>query len=88
MSDIIHKAHDSIAGCHRVILNRSVKRNSLSRGVIEALTGVFLELASNRDVKVIVLEGDGPAFCSGHDLKELTAHRQDDDAGAGFFAET
>jgi enoyl-CoA hydratase/carnithine racemase len=36
----------------------------------------------------MVLTGAGPAFSSGHDLKELTAHRNDPDRGHAFFAET
>ncbi len=37
---------------------------------------------------VIVLAADGPVFCAGHDLKELTAHRSDGDVGQIFFERT
>ena len=33
------------------------------------------ELARDRTVKVVILAGAGPAFCAGHDLKELRAIR-------------
>ncbi len=63
-------------------------RNALSRAMIEALTLRLSGLASRDDIRVVVLQADGPAFCAGHDLKELTAHRNDPDRGHAFFEET
>ena len=37
-------------------------------------------------MRVIVLAALGPAFSSGHNLKEITAHRGDADKGATYFA--
>jgi enoyl-CoA hydratase/carnithine racemase len=34
----------------------------------------------------VVLTGAAPAFCSGHDLKEMTARRDDADGGEDYFA--
>ena len=42
--------------------------------------------ARNRDIRAIVLAGEGPAFCSGHDLKEMTAQRRDGDGGRAAFS--
>jgi len=39
-------------------------------------------------VRVIVLAANGPAFCAGHDLKEMTRARQAPDHGRAFFADT
>ena len=39
-------------------------------------------------MRAIVITGAGTAFSSGHDLKELTAHRNDPDRGRAFFAKT
>ena len=36
-------------------------------------------------VRVVVLAANGPAFSAGHDLKELNAHRKDDDRGRSYF---
>lgn len=43
------------------------------------------EIAGDRSVRAVVLSASGPVFCAGHDLKELTAHRQDVDGGAEYF---
>src|SRR5205085_11451740 len=42
--------------------------------------------AAKDDSRVIVLAAEGPAFCSGHDLKEMTAHRAESDCGKTAFA--
>jgi enoyl-CoA hydratase/carnithine racemase len=36
-------------------------------------------------VRCLVLAAEGHVFSSGHDLKEITAHRSDADQGRGFF---
>jgi enoyl-CoA hydratase/carnithine racemase len=66
-------------------LNRPNQRNALSMAMIAALTKEIRGLAQNGDVRVIVVTGDGPAFSSGHDLKELTRHREDEDGGRSFY---
>ncbi len=69
-------------------LNRPDARNSLSEEMIGALTRAMRELAGAEEVRAIVVTGAGTAFCAGHDLKELTAHRNDSDRGRAFFAKT
>jgi enoyl-CoA hydratase/carnithine racemase len=66
-------------------LNRPARRNSLSLGLLRALRTALGEIAADRAVRAVVLAGEGPAFCAGHDLAELTAHRADGDGGEGFF---
>lgn len=41
----------------------------------------------NSGVRAVVLAAEGPVFSSGHDLKEMTAHRRDADKGAAYFAD-
>ena len=55
----------------RITLNRPEKRNALSLALMEELIGVLDELAAERDVYAIAIEGAGPAFSAGHDLGEM-----------------
>jgi len=71
-----------------VTLNRPKARNALSLGMIAALHGAIDDLSGDDTVSVIILRAEGPAFCAGHDLKELTVHRGDDDRGRDFYEET
>ena len=69
-------------------LNRPAARNSLSMDMLVAVHGAVDRLGADPDVHVIIINGSGPAFCSGHDLKEMTAARADSDGGRSFFAAT
>ena len=69
-------------------LNRPEARNSLSEELIGALTAAVSEICRSDALRAIVVTGAGTAFSSGHDLKELTAHRNDPDRGRAFFAKT
>lgn len=66
-------------------LNRARARNSLSEAMILDLKQELDRIAADRRVRVVVLAASGPAFCAGHDLKELNAHRQDADSGKAYF---
>jgi len=66
-------------------LNRPAARNSLSEALLDALTAALADIAADRDVRAVVLAGNGPAFCAGHDLKELTGRRSDADGGRAYF---
>lgn len=69
-------------------LNRPAARNCLSMALMEALQGAVRQAAETASVRAVVLTAAGPAFSSGHDLKEMTAHRNDPDRGQAFYAET
>jgi enoyl-CoA hydratase/carnithine racemase len=71
-----------------ITLNRPEARNSLSVALIAALTDMIGALGAEKAVRAIVITGAGSAFSSGHDLKELQAHRNDADRGQSFFAKT
>ncbi|MDR1367489.1 MAG: enoyl-CoA hydratase [Candidatus Accumulibacter sp.] len=60
-------------GIVRLTLNRPQARNALSQGMIDALQAEFDAIADDKTAFVVVLSGAGPAFCSGHDLKEMRA---------------
>ena len=70
----------------RLVLNRPGARNALSEGLMLALQECLDQAAQDRDVRVIVLAATGVAFCAGHDLKEMTAHRFNTDSGREAFA--
>jgi enoyl-CoA hydratase/carnithine racemase len=73
-------------GILRLTLNDPATRNSLSEAMMGALEDALARAAADRTVRVIVLAAAGPAFCSGHNLKEITARRADADRGAAYFA--
>jgi enoyl-CoA hydratase/carnithine racemase len=77
--------HDAVAV---LTFMRSEARNSLSLDMLAALQSAIDRLSGEREVSAVVLAATGPAFCAGHDLKELTAHRRDEDGGRGFYALT
>jgi enoyl-CoA hydratase/carnithine racemase len=56
----------------RLTLNRPDKRNALSRELLGELEATLCRIAEDRAVRVVVLAANGPVFCSGHDLKEMT----------------
>lgn len=60
-------------GVATLTLNRPHARNALSQGMLRALLEAFRDVATDESVRVVVLAGAGPAFCAGHDLKELRA---------------
>ncbi|MBI1981139.1 MAG: enoyl-CoA hydratase [Methylocystis sp.] len=88
-ADIIARVTlETEAGVATLTLNSPASRNALSLAMIEALSGGLDALAASKDVRVVMLQAEGPAFCAGHDLKELTAHRNDPDLGRAFFEKT
>lgn len=73
-------------GVARLTLNRPGQRNALSVEVMSALEKALDDLAGEAAIRAIIIAASGPAFCAGHDLKEMTAHRSDADKGAAFYA--
>ena len=72
----------------RLVLNRPEARNALSLAMLDGLTAAVERLGGEGGVHAIVIAGNGPGFCAGHDLKEMTAARSDSDKGRAFFKET
>jgi enoyl-CoA hydratase/carnithine racemase len=52
-------------------LNRPVARNALSVALMTALDAALVAAAADPAVHVVVIAGAGPAFCAGHDLREM-----------------
>lgn len=72
-------------GILRLTLNDPAKRNALSESMLSAIGTAIAEAGKDRAVRVIVLAANGPAFCAGHDLKEMTAGRAGPDRGRAYF---
>lgn len=68
-----------------LVLNRPQARNSLSESLLLALSSALNEIAADESVRGVLLAANGPAFCAGHDLKELTNRRSDADGGRSYF---
>jgi enoyl-CoA hydratase len=54
-------------------LDRPAQHNRLEPADLEALMALLEDLARRADLRVLVLTGTGPSFCSGFDLKSLEA---------------
>ena len=58
-------------GVLRLTLNRPEARNALSIELMNALLEALSCAAEDTETRVVVIAGAGPAFCAGHDLREL-----------------
>lgn len=74
------------AGVLRLTLTDASTRNSLSNAMMTALQEALDDAVDDKAVRVIVLAALGPAFSSGHNLKDITARRSDADRGAAYFS--
>jgi enoyl-CoA hydratase/carnithine racemase len=62
------------AGAAWLTMNRPAARNALSVGLMGALEAELDAIGSDPAVHVVVIGGAGPAFCAGHDLREIRAN--------------
>jgi enoyl-CoA hydratase/carnithine racemase len=58
-------------GVLRLVLNRPEARNAFSMALMAALRRALEDAAKTRESRVVIIAGAGPAFCAGHDLREL-----------------
>jgi len=66
-------------------LNAPKSINALSEAMLDALSEELDSLASDTSAKAVILRSAGDHFCAGHNLKEMTEHRQDEDGGFQYF---
>src|SRR5258707_10884949 len=71
---------ERIEGVLRLVMNRPAQRNALSVALMSALQQSLERAAADQACRVIIIAGAGPAFCAGHDLREL---RSEDDVSEG-----
>ena len=60
-------------GVLRLTLNRPQARNALSQALMEALVEALGRAGKDPQTRIVVIAGAGPAFCAGHDLREIRA---------------
>ena len=75
MTDAALLRVENTAGILRLTLMRGAQRNPLSSAMLEQLVAALEAAATDKTVRAIVMAGEAPGFCGGHDLKEMTAHR-------------
>jgi len=66
---VLLEEHDR--GVLRLTLNRPDARNALSNALMSALLEALGRAATEPQARVVVIAGAGPAFCAGHDLREM-----------------
>src|SRR5215510_3233933 len=69
MNLIINERNEGIG---TLTLNRPLKRNALSRELVEQLSQTISDLENDQALRVLILTGAGDAFCAGTDISELT----------------
>lgn len=72
-------------GVLTLTLNNPPRRNALSEAMMQALQGALDAAKDDGETRAIVIAGNGPAFCAGHDLLEMTQGRKAPDKGRAFF---
>lgn len=68
MQDILDIQQDG--GVLRLTMNRPERLNALNPALATALRECFQSLYRRTDIRVVILQGAGPSFCAGLDLKE------------------
>ena len=69
--DLLRHDCDGVA---TLTLNRPAQRNALSVGLMVALEAAIAAIGDDRAIHVVIIAGSGPAFCAGHDLREIRAN--------------
>jgi len=85
MTDILLR--EASGGVARLTLNSPGNLNALSDAMMAAISEALEDIGRDPAVRVVILRGNGKAFCAGHDLKELQAGRQSADGGRACFAD-
>jgi len=65
---------DADNGVTTLTLNRPGARNALSVGLMGALQDEVDTISTDTSVRAVIIAANGPAFCAGHDLKEIRAN--------------
>lgn len=61
-------------GVAYLTFNRPKARNALSLEMLGAMNDTLDAIRDDKSVRAVVVVGNGPAFCAGHDIRQLRAH--------------
>lgn len=67
------KVKNDERGVSYVSLSRPELHNAFNDKLIEELTNYFYSLEKNKDIKAVVLTGEGKSFCAGADLNWMSS---------------
>ncbi|MBT4521751.1 MAG: enoyl-CoA hydratase [Halieaceae bacterium] len=70
MKAVLLEKHEEFAV---ITLNRPAAMNALSRELRSQFVAAFEDCSADERVRVVIITGNGKAFCAGFDLKELSS---------------
>ena len=76
------------AGIARLTLNRPEKRNALTRDLIQQMISQLSEFQLRPELRLLVLEAQGPAFCAGMDLTQMQQRASQPDASQAYLEDS
>jgi enoyl-CoA hydratase/carnithine racemase len=79
---ILYEKNEGVA---TVTLNRPEVLNAINMQMHREITEAFADAEEDRDIRVVILTGQGRAFCAGADLKELSEIFADPDRQKAFY---
>lgn len=82
VSEILLRSDDD--GLALLTLNRPRQYNALTAALLSALHRELDAIAADPSVRVVAITGAGPAFCAGHDLKEMRGLPTESDVASLF----
>ena len=83
-ANILH-VEQTDKGVLRLTMDDQNSRNALSEAMMKSLIEELTKASSNDSVRVVIISSYGPVFSAGHDLKEITAVRNQNDFGEEYF---
>lgn len=75
---------NDLQGITTLTLNKPDKFNVLSVEMMASIQTTLDDIADDSTVRVVILAGNGKAFCAGHDLKQMMADANEDAIRALF----
>ena len=82
-SILIKEEHPN--GIIKLILNDNDNKNALSEHMLTSLVSAIKDISQQQEVKVIIIASNGNVYSSGHNLKEISFARDNDDKGESYF---